>query len=230
MDDRGRPPRSDRGRDRDRTRPSLRTGQAGFPHPALQSMIIPRRERLIAYRNQGRKKVGPTCPCLCKHPVSRMASRRPALSRTVRCALPRSSLTAIDEVGFRTVSGVFIFLRSFAPPALPGFIATMNALPATEPSLRLPGRSLHLSHVPFRSFPLQPHPHRPVPSIGSPWAVTDSPLARQASPFPSRLARCTCRIEFTFVWDQPSVSGCSPPRLAATQLPSTAHRFLPPAG
>jgi hypothetical protein len=158
-----------------------------------------------------------------------MASRHPLPTRTAHTALPRSSLAAIDEVGSRTVSGVFIFLRPFAPPALPGFPATMNALTATEPSLRLPGRSLHLSHVPFQSFPLQPHPTRPVSSIGSPWTVTGSPLTRQASPFARRLARFACRIEFTFVRDQPSVSGCSPPRIAATQLPSTALRFLPPA-
>ena len=141
-------------------------------------------------------------------------------------ALPRSSLAAIDEVWSRAVPRVFIFLRPFAPPALPGFIATMNALPAPEPSLRLLGRSLHLSHVPFRSFPLQPHPSRPVSSVDSASAVTGSPLARQASPLPSRLARLDCRIEFTFVRDQPSVSGCSPPRLAATQLPSTAPHSL----
>ena len=148
-------------------------------------------------------------------------------NRAVR-HVPRSSLAAIDEVWSRTVAGVFIFLRPFAPPALPGFTATMNALPATEPSFRLPGRSLHLSQAPFQSFPLHPHLHRRVSSIGSAWTVTRSPLARQASPLPSRLARGTCRIEFTFVWDQLSGSGCSPPRLATTQLPSTAPRFLPP--
>ena len=144
------------------------------------------------------------------------------------CGLPRFSLAAIDEVWSVTVSRVFINLRPFAPPELPGFIATMNALPAAGPSLRLPGRSLHLSHAPFGSFPLHPHPHRPVSSIGNPWTGTDSPLSRQASPSPSRLARGACRIEFTFVRDQSSVSGCSPPRLAATQLPPTAPRSLPP--
>jgi hypothetical protein len=46
-------------------------------------------------------------------------------------------------------------------------------------------RSLHLSHAPFQPFPLQPHPSRPVSSLGSVCAVTGSPLARQASPFPS---------------------------------------------
>ena len=221
----------DRGRDEAvLPRPSLRTGQAGLPHPALQLVIFPRGERLIAYRSQGRRRI------LAQRVLACASIPFPVWPPDARCrseprirALPRSSLAAIDEVWSETVSGVFTFLRPFAPPALPGFIATMNALPAAKPSLRLPGRSLHLSHAPFQSFPLQPHLHRSVSSIGSPWTVTDSSLARQASPFPSRLARCTCRIEFTFVWDQLSVSGCSPPRLAATPLPSTARRFLPPA-
>jgi len=143
--------------------------------------------------------------------------------------LPRFSLTAIDEVWSRTVSSVFIFLRPFAPPALPRFVATMNALSAIELSLRLSDRSLHLSHAPFQSFPLQPHPSRQLSSFGSARTVICSPLSRQASPRPSRLARLTCRIEFTFVRDQPSVSSCSPPRLAATQLLSTACQSLPPA-
>jgi len=41
-----------------------------------------------------------------------------------------------------------------------------------------------------------------------------------ASPFASRLAKVTGRIEFTCVADDSFASGCSPPRLAATQLPS----------
>ena len=178
--------------------------------------------------NQGRKRI------LVQRVLACASIPFPGWPPDARCrpephvvALPRSSLTAINEVWFRTVSSVFIFLRPFAPPELPGFNATMNALTAPGPSLRLSGRALRLSHVPFQSFPLQPHPHRPISSIGSPWTVTDSPLARQVSPLPSRLTRCTCRIEFTFVWDQPSVSGCSPPRIAATQLPSTAPRSLP---
>ena len=120
----------------------------------------------------------------------------------------------------------FTFLGPFAPPELPGFDATTDPLTPTQVSR--PRRSLHLCHGPFGSFPLHPHLHRPVSSIGNLCTGTDSPLARQASPLPSRLARGTCRIEFTFVRDQPSVSGCSPPRLAATQLPPTAPRYLPP--
>jgi len=100
--------------------------------------------------------------------------------------------------------------------------------PLTPTQVSRPHRSLHLCHGPFGSFPLHPHLHRPASSIGNPWTGTDSPLMRQASPFTRRLARGTCRTEFTFIRDQPSVSGCSPPRLAATQLPPTAPRSLPP--
>ena len=145
-------------------------------------------------------------------------------------AHPLFSLPAIVRCWFRMVSVVFVFLCPFAPPALPGFIATMSTLTAAKPSLRLSGRSLHLSHAPFFSFPLHPHPSRTVSSFDSPSAVTASPLPRQASPFISRLARLTCRIEFTLVRDQASVSGCSPPRLATTQLPSTASRSLSARG
>ena len=122
----------------------------------------------------------------------------------------------------------FTFLGPFAPPALPGFTATMD--PLTPSRLSSPLRDLHLRHAPFRSFRLHPHSHRPVSSVGSPRTVTDSPLTRQTSPLPSRLARCARRIEFTFVSDQPSASGCSPPRVAATQLPSAAPGSLPARG
>src|SRR5215207_705753 len=47
-------------------------------------------------------------------------------------------------------------------------------------------------------------------------------LTPQASPFTSRLAPCLHRIGFTCVQADSSASGCSPPRLATTQLPSAA--------
>ena len=147
--------------------------------------------------------------------------------------LPATSCSPWGNVR-RVLTGLvpvqFVFLRPFAPPALPGFIATMDALTPVRPLTWHPDRSLHLSHAPFQSFSLQPHPGRHASSIGSPWTVADSPLARQASPIPSRLALPTCRIEFTLVRDQPSASGCSPPRLATTQLPPAASRSLPARG
>jgi len=136
---------------------------------------------------------------------------------------------ALSEVGFPLACSWRVHLPgSLAPRRYPAFIATMD--PLTPARISHPCRSLHLSHAPFRSFPLQPHPSRPGLQFDSSWTVSGSPLARQASPFPSRLARLTCRIEFTFVRDQPSASGCSPPRLAATQLPSAASRSLSPGG
>src|SRR5271156_5851835 len=48
-----------------------------------------------------------------------------------------------------------------------------------------------------------------------------------ASPLSSRLAKTTGRIEFTCVTDETFTSGCSPPRLAATQLPSVTKGQTP---
>jgi len=48
------------------------------------------------------------------------------------------------------------------------------------------------------------------------------PRFAQASPIARRLAADIRRIEFTVVWDHVFASGCSPPRLAATQLPSAS--------
>src|SRR5215470_13765927 len=58
--------------------------------------------------------------------------------------------------------------------------------------------------------------------------VADLPLSPSgrlpfwASPFPRRLANASGRIEFIifFIMDWLFASGCSPPRLSATQLPS----------
>lgn len=75
------------------------------------------------------------------------------------------------------------------------------------------------------------HPMRPV------IALTRYPSARRASapapceagvvwasPFASRLATASGRIEFTVVADQPFASRYSPPRLAATQFRSATSR------
>jgi hypothetical protein len=52
------------------------------------------------------------------------------------------------------------------------------------------------------------------------------PLMRQASPIGRRLAVVANRIGFTCIWDRRSASGCSPPRLATTQLPPAALPLL----
>jgi hypothetical protein len=57
-------------------------------------------------------------------------------------------------------------------------------------------------------------------------AVTLSRLLPQASRFPSTLAHRSHRIGFTFVPARRSASGCSPPRLSATQFPSAADAHV----
>src|SRR5271156_3184355 len=57
-------------------------------------------------------------------------------------------------------------------------------------------------------------PHTPVP-VGR--------IVTWASPLDCRLAKVTGRIEFTCVADESFASGCFPPRLAATQLPSATR-------
>ena len=127
------------------------------------------------------------------------------------------------------------FLRPFAPPELPGFITTMNAL--------TPGQSAHavlsaqvsllnesnLPDVPTPTTPCRPKHYEFVfhvsvqPRIA---AFRPRPIPRgilygtSASPLSSRLAATTGRIEFTFVSDHPFASRCSPPRFTATQFRS----------
>jgi hypothetical protein len=75
-----------------------------------------------------------------------------------------------------------------------------------------------------------PTPFTPVPALTVPTAgqVADLPLPFpgrlpfRASPLPSRLANASGRIEFIIllIMDWSFASGCSPPRLLATQFPS----------
>src|SRR6516164_3690143 len=90
-----------------------------------------------------------------------------------------------------------------------------------------------------------PTPCIPFPTLTvSPWVdVTLLPFSLPgqlsvfwASPFPSRLTNASGRIEFIIflIMDWLFASGCSPPRLSATQLPSatdsqcSVRRGLPP--
>ena len=58
-----------------------------------------------------------------------------------------------------------------------------------------------------------------------PFSVVGFPISGVwASPGHCKLARHTCRIEFTFVADWLFAFRCSPPRLAATQLRSATGR------
>ena len=130
---------------------------------------------------------------------------------------------------FRRVwSFASIFLGPFAPPALPGFLATMDPL---TPARRLAClgwlRQVSLLHVPW------PSDHSASNHlVGSVDRFDTLPLSVDgfritpvwASPLASRLASTTGRIEFTCVADWSFASRCSPPRLAATQLRSVTGR------
>jgi len=137
--------------------------------------------------------------------------------------------------------GDSISLHPLAPPALPGFNATMGALTPVD---RPRGRSDHqqvslLKLRTFRPFRLQPPLTFPIAAFGfcgvraSPrepaGSLPDRHPSREvvgvtwASPLTSRLAKATGRIEFTCVTDESFASGCSPPRLATTQLPSATR-------
>jgi len=84
----------------------------------------------------------------------------------------------------------------------------------------LPFRPRDLRRVPLVSIwgEMALHQAHRIPAartVPCPW-----PAHRQSG----RLARCACRIEFTSFREQPAASACSPPRLAATRLPSPAPR------
>ena len=136
-----------------------------------------------------------------------------------------------------------IFLRPFAPPALPGFHATMDALtparqlfasPASAAAAGdgsndehrlVPDRSLCLLCLDFQPFRLQP-PHLPRDRFDTlPLSFAGFRIAPVwASPFTRRLAARHGRIEFTCVTDWSFTSRCFPPRLTATQLRSVTGR------
>ena len=135
--------------------------------------------------------------------------------------------------------GTSAFLHPLAQPALPGVHATMGALtPAGRwpQGARVGPRQVSLLTLrTFRPFRLQPPLAPPIAVFGflalglyrvsRPGSAPDRHPSREvvgvtwASPFTRRLAKATGRIEFTDVTDESFASGCSPPRLAATQLP-----------
>jgi hypothetical protein len=133
-----------------------------------------------------------------------------------------------------------IFLRPFAPPELPGFDATMDALtPARRPAALRPGSGLpgqvSLLHesvrpdVPTPTTPCRPGHHELVfsdpdfnhePRTSCRDRSLRDSYGTSASPDIRRLAATKGRIEFTFVSDRPFAFRCSPPRLATTQFQS----------
>jgi hypothetical protein len=156
----------------------------------------------------------------------------------------RDGIAIVCRLGRDVLSSPF--LHPFAPPELPGFHATMSALTPGQSVLRT-GR-LELSPAHERRPNCRPglfasciepsdrsvsnHPSscrkprfafcfRLQPRMTSFLVIhrdRRDPCGTSASPFPSRLATTTGRIEFTCVTDQPFAFRCSPPRLAATQF------------
>ena len=147
--------------------------------------------------------------------ASATSSRRPPASAwaaaTVRLKLPtRASASpaciALAGTNFRFLSvaaipSISTFLHPFAPPALPGFSATMSAL-TPVPCLELADcTGLYAS----RSWPSKPsvsnHPDRPHGRfITQPLSAMGLPPSRvRASPLGRRLANRSGRIEFVIL-------------------------------
>src|SRR5882672_1293209 len=117
---------------------------------------------------------------------------------------------------------VSTFLHPFAPPALPGFIATMGALTPARRVRRsdLPpscAGQVSLLHAPGHREPSVSNHRTAPPAALTPILSADGlPLARVwASPLHRRLASRSGRIEFAHATDDPLVFHCSPRRLAA---------------
>ena len=94
----------------------------------------------------------------------------------------------------------------------------------------LPGQLSTVHHATFPAFPPQTPSATPSLALNEGCRPDRSPLSRQASPLASRLAVAAGRIGFTRVRDCGSASGCSPPRLTATQLPPAALPLLVSGG
>ena len=128
------------------------------------------------------------------------------------------------------------FLHPFAPRALPRFYATMDALSSARLTLAgpltpdrdhgfmhraVPSFCLHPPGVPGHRFRTFSRVHRDRLPCGPLWG----PTGIGASPLPSRLAATTqpYRVRH-YPTDRRFTSGCSPPHLAVTQLPSVTGR------
>ena len=135
------------------------------------------------------------------------------------------------------------FLHPLAPRALPRFLATTGALTPARPALRPLSGAMNTRPIPGRSpwftprdLPCIPSPNtwRALPSLlRCPPSVTGSLGLRPGldftlNPQARRYARPN-RVRYPT--DCMFASGCSPPRLAATQLPSaTRERASPGKG
>ena len=177
----------DRGRESARKHsPSLRTGRADLPHPALQSVVLPPRGVMSDARDRGRPHRGFGGK---PHPLERVitmgnsqrASARPRRRRVEHptgsarrhwgrgvCSLPRCSPST--------------FLRPLAPGPLRPFFATMDALTPARSVLAVLG----LFPAATRSAP-----HEQVsliPTLGLPTIPSPTTCGRFVSP-----RHVTCR-------------------------------------
>jgi hypothetical protein len=147
-----------------------------------------------------------------------------------RLFIPRTHVRGNWRGGFFAIHGFCLstFLPPLAPRALPRFIATMEALTSARLRSRgfLPGQISTRPHDTFPAFSPQPSTTTRFSPVDEGCGRKRLPLMRQASPVASRLAIVANRIGFTLVWDRRSASGCSPPRLATTQLPPAALPLL----
>ena len=122
----------------------------------------------------------------------------------------------------------FRFLPPLAPRALPRFLATMAALTPARFRFRglLPAQASTVRHDNFHAYPAQPPPTIRSLTFDESCRSVRLWLWPQASPLAIRLAIVEGRIGFTCVRVCAFASGCSPPRLAATQLPSASLPLL----
>ena len=197
-----------------------RSGRAGLPHPALQLVGSRRgwrkatRTCLGTYPCRPRRAAnpGPLVPESASRRADRSPSGAPVHDRGVSAGFSRQGTSG--GVCSRSCSGLTsTFLRPFAPPALPGFDATMDALTPVRPALR-PVMSGN-EHRPKTEQVSRIHPPD-LPSVPSPttWCVRPSlyhatlqrgRLPRTlwppvwVSPLTSRLTTTPGRIEFVLL-------------------------------
>ena len=190
-------------------------------HPRRTAIGLHRRERR-AQRGNGVEFVDQAVPSAAFNPLyeGRQHPRRPDNGFGPWLSVPRLSGSFTQGrpqdchrcVSLRSSHRVSTFLPPFAPPALPGFNATMRALTPARglasglcglplSPLRLVARvsSLHVPHLPGSPSPstaqFQPIALSPVLS-----ASEASRLSRVwASPFHRRLANCYGRTEFVIL-------------------------------
>ena len=152
-------------------------------------------------------------------PLARAVSMRS--DHTSRARARRSAAVSFIPLGARPAvwiqrAPIHAFtLPPSLPPALPGFATTMDAL--------TPGAARAVARAGLSTYPMLPSGRSRSTHTPTHWSpvsgphVSGSPLSQQPPPFARRLARCTRRIEFTFVRAPLLRRPQLPPRLAATQ-------------